>query len=179
MAPTEVNLSNSQGGGNKGPPPKKQAQLGFSQGKAGSALKASKKKQRLNTPGQGKTRAGVEDNGGGGSTSAGNTDKGPEFATPRRGSSLPPSCGWAEACACLHEGENATNIQGNKREGGEVTTDNGEESPPQGTRLSCNFSMLALDGVHIATTGSFSHLKEGDESKLGLAHDLYKGKNFL
>jgi hypothetical protein len=49
MAPIEVNPSNSQGGGNKGPPPKKQAQLGFSQGKARSALKASKKKQHLNT----------------------------------------------------------------------------------------------------------------------------------
>ncbi len=121
----------------------------------------------------------MEDNGGGGSTSAGNTDKGPEFATPRRGSSLPSSCGWAEACACSHEEENAAIIQGNNREGGEVTTDNGEESPPQGTRLSCNFSMLALNGVHIATTGSIPHLKEGDESKLGPAHDLSKGKNFL
>jgi hypothetical protein len=169
----------SRGGGNKGPPPKKQAQLGFSQGKAGSALKASKKKQCLNTPGQGKMRAGVEDNGGGGGIGAGNTDKGPKFATPRRGSSLPPSWGWAEACACLHEGENTVNIQGNNRERGEVTTDNGEESPLQGTRLSCKFSMLALDGFHIATTGSFPHLKEGDESKLGLAHDPYKGKNFL
>jgi hypothetical protein len=57
--------------------------------------------------------------------------------------------------------------------------DNGEESPLQGTRLSCKFSMLALNGAHIATTGSVPHLKEGDESKLGLAHDLYKGKNFL
>ncbi len=62
MAPVEVNPSNSQGGGNKGPPPKKQAQLGFSQGKAGLALKASEKKQRLSMPGQGEMRAGVEDN---------------------------------------------------------------------------------------------------------------------
>ncbi len=110
MVPIEVNPSNSQGGGNKGPLPKKQAQLGFSQGKAGLALKASKKKQRLNTPGRGETRAGVEDNGGGGGTGSGNTYKGPEFATPRRGSSLPPSCGWAEARAHLHEGENAANM---------------------------------------------------------------------
>ncbi len=121
----------------------------------------------------------MEDNGGGGGTGAGNTDKGLEFATPRTGSSLPPSCGWAEPHACLHDGENAANMQGNNREGGEVTTDNGKESPPQGTRLSCNFSTLALNGVHIATTGSFPHLKEGDESKLGPAHDLYKGKSFL
>ncbi len=170
-----MNPSNSQGGGGKkGPPPKKQAQLGFSQGKAGLALKASKKTQLPNMHGRGETRAGMENNGGGGGTGAGNTDKGPEFATPRRGSSFPSSCGWAEACTCLHEVENATNIQGNNREGGEVTTDYGEESPLQGTRLSCKFNTLALDKVHIVIMGSFPHLIEGDKSKLGPAHNLYK-----
>ncbi len=159
MAPIEVNPSNYQGGGNKGPPPKKQAQLGFSQGKAGSALKASKKKQCLNTPGQGKARAGGEDNGGGGGTSTGNMDKGLEFTTPRRGSSLPPSCGWAEARTCLHEGENAANIQGNNREGGEVTTNNGEESPPQGTRLNCNFSMLSTESTLLPQAHSLTSKK--------------------
>ncbi len=62
------------------------------------------------------------------------------------------------ALACM-KGENAANIQGNNREGGEVTTNNGEESPLQGTRLSCKFNMLALNGVHIAIMGSFPHLK--------------------
>ena len=107
-------------------------------------------------------------------------DKGLEVTTPMQGSSLPPSCGRAEACASSHKGENTTNRQGNNREGAEVTTfDNDEESPLQGTRLSSKFNMLALDGVHIAITGSFPHLKEGDDSELGLAKDLYKGKNFL
>ena len=103
----------------------------------------------------------------------------PEFATPIRGSSLPPSCGCAEARARLHEGENTANTQGINREVKEVTSDKSKKSPLQGTRLSCKFNMLALDKIHIASTGSFPHIKEVDESKLDMACDLYRGNNFL
>jgi hypothetical protein len=114
MAPTEVNLTCPKGGGGgiKALQQKKPTQLGFSQGKVGSALKAtkppppppSKKKQRLHMPGQDETNADIEDNEGGGRTSAAVTDMGPEVTTPRRGSSLPPSCGWAGAHAHSREG---------------------------------------------------------------------------
>jgi hypothetical protein len=80
----------------------------------------------------------------------------PVFATSTRGSSLPPSCGWAEAPAWSHEGENTANTQGSNRETAEATSDTGKKSPLQGTRLSGKFSTLALDGVHIASTG-YSH----------------------
>ena len=87
--------------------------------------------------------------------------------------------GWAEARAWSHEGENTTNTQGSNRETEEATGDKSKESPLQGTRLSCKFSMLALDGVHIASTGSFPQLNKTDESELGPAHNLYRGKNLL
>jgi hypothetical protein len=79
----------------------------------------------------------------------------------------------------LHEGGNTANTQGRNRETEEATGDMGKESPLQGTRLFGKFSMLALNGVHIASTGSFPQLNETDESKLGPAHKLYRGKNFL
>ena len=53
------------------------------------------------------------------------------------------------------------------------------ESPLQGTRISGKFSKLALDGVHIASMGSFLQLNKMDESELGPAHDLYRETNFL
>ena len=103
----------------------------------------------------------------------------PVFTTPTRGSGLPPLCGWAEARAWSHKGENTANTKGINREEEEATGDIGEESSLQGTRLSCKFNTLALAGVHIASTGSFPHLNETNESELGLAHDLYKGNNSL
>ncbi len=107
-------------------------------------------------------------------------DTGPEVTTPRRGSSLPPSCGWARAHAHSHKEEDATNSQESNREGGEVTTfDNDEASPLQRTRLSSKFNTLALDGVHVAITGTCPHLEVGEDSKLSSVQNLYKGKNFL
>ena len=180
MVPTAVNPSYSHGGGNKAPLSKKQAQLGFSQGKAGSTPKTSEKKQHPNTPGWGKMAAGKGNNGGGGGIGTGIMEVDPVFATPTRGSSLPlPSCGWAEAPAWSHKGENTPNTQGSIRETEEATGDTGKESPLQGTRLSGKFSKFALDGVHIASTGSFPQLNKTDESELGPAHNLYRGTNFL
>jgi hypothetical protein len=118
-------------------------------------------------------RADTEDNGEGGRTGAAVTDTGLEVTTPRRGSSLPPSCGWAGAHTRSHKGEVAANCQGSNREGGEVTTfDNDEENPLQRTRLCSKFNTLALDGVHVAIMGTFSHLKEGEDSELVLAQNL-------
>ena len=99
--------------------------------------------------------------------------------THTRESSLPPTCGWAEAHARLHKGGSIANTQGSNRETEEATGDTGEESRLQGTRLSGKFSTLALNGVHIASMGVFPQLNEMDESELGPAYNLYRGKNFL
>ena len=100
--------------------------------------------------------------------------------THTRESSLPPTCGWAEAHAWLHDGGSIANTQGSNRETEEATGDTGKESPLKGTRLSGKFSTRALNGVHIASTGVFPQLNEIDESKLGPAYyNFYRGKNFL
>ncbi len=84
MAPTAVNKNNPQGGGNKTSPPKKQAQLGFSQGKARATSKTGKKKQHPNMPGQGETGAGKGNNGGGGDIGMGVMEVDSVFTTHTR-----------------------------------------------------------------------------------------------
>ena len=84
MVLTAVNPRKSQGGGNKAPPPKMQAQLGLSQGNAGSTPKTSEKKRHPKTPGRGETAAGRRDNGGGGSIGTAIMEVDPVFATSIR-----------------------------------------------------------------------------------------------
>jgi hypothetical protein len=53
------------------------------------------------------------------------------------------------------------------------------ESPFPRTSLKSKFNRLVLDGVRIAITGSFPQSKDGKLSKLGPAHDLYMGENYI
>jgi hypothetical protein len=103
MAPTAVDKTS----GKKAPPAKIQSHLDFDSKKAAAATKLAtelqqspthaigsslQKKRRLFTPQHGGNKA----KEGRGNDAAMVMDAGPEATTPRQGSLLPTSCGWAE-----------------------------------------------------------------------------------
>jgi hypothetical protein len=112
-------------------------------------------------------------------------DTGPEATTPRQGSLLPASCRWAESRAQEQKDGIAPATQGKERGGKEDATPEVEtpatdaKSPLPRTSLKSKFNKLVLDGVRIAITGSFTQPEDDKFSELGLAHDLYTGKNYI
>jgi hypothetical protein len=113
------------------------------------------------------------------------TDAGPEATTPRQGSLLPASCGWAEPQVQGQEGGVALATQGGERGGEKYATSSVKfpttkvKSPLPRTSLKSKFDRLVLGGVRIAITGSFSQSEDGKLSKLGPARDLFMGKNYI
>jgi hypothetical protein len=112
-------------------------------------------------------------------------DAGPKATTPRQGSLLPVSCGWAEPRAQEQKDGIAPAIQGKERGGKEDATPEVEtpatdaKSPLPRTSLKSKFDKLVLDCVRIAITGSITQPDDNKFSELGPAYDLYTGKNYI
>ncbi len=192
MAPTEVDRTL----GKKGPPTKIQSHLEFNSNKVAAATKpttepqkspnhaigsSSQKKQRLFTPRHG----GKKPKKGRDNDAAMVTDAGPEATTPRQGSLLLASCGWAEPRAQEQKDGIALATQGKERGGEEDATPEiktpatNAESPLLKTSLKSKFDKLVLDGVPIAITGSITQPDDDEFSELGPVYDLYTGKNYI
>ena len=194
MAPTAINREDK---GKKTPQQKVQSQLGFNSNKVtanaipstiqkqspGKIIEASslKKQRLLTTTGKGGKTNGVRDR-----PAELVTEGNQEASTPKHGSYLPSTCGWAESPTAMQVDDTAPVTQGEEREEEENETNsvNGDlsmttESPLSKTRLKCKFDKLILDGVRIAITGSFPQPEEDDLSELGPAYDLYTGKNYI
>jgi hypothetical protein len=189
MAPTAVDWTS----GKKAPPAKIQSHLDFDSKKAAAATKLAtepqqspthsigsllQKKQCLFTPWPGGNKA----KEGRGNDTAMVTDAGPEATTPRQGSLLPASCGWAKPRVQGQEGGVASATQGEERGDEKDSVESPAtkvDSPLPRTSLKSKFDRLVLDGVRIAITGSFPQSKDSKLSKLGPAQDLYTGKNCI
>ena len=185
---------NREDKGKKTPQQKVQSQLVFNSNKAaantnpsttqkqspGKIIEASSlKKQRLLNS----TVKGGKANGTGDRPAEKVTEGNQEVSTPKHGSYLPSTCGWAESPTAMQVDDTAPVTQGEERdeEDNETNSANGDlstntESPLSKTRLKCKFDKLILDGVRIAITGSFPQPEEDDLSELGPAYDLYTGK---
>jgi hypothetical protein len=152
MAPTAVDCTL----GKKGPPTKIQSHLEFDSNKVAAATKPTtepqkspnhaigsslQKKQRLFTPKHGgkKPKEGRDNN------AAMVTDAGPEATTPRQGSLLSASCGWAKPRAQEQKDGIAPATQGKERGGKDDATPEvetpatGAESPLPRTNLKSKF----------------------------------------
>jgi hypothetical protein len=192
MAPTAVDRTL----GKKGPLTKIQSHLEFDSNKVAAATKPTtepqkspnheigsslQKKQHLFTPRNGgkKPKEGRDNN----ATMV--MDAGPEATTPRQGSLLPASCGWAKPRAQEQKDGIAPATQGKERGDKEDATPEVEthatnaKSPLPRTSLKSKFDKLVLDGVRIAITGSFTQPDDNNFSELGPAYNLYNRKNYI